>query len=93
DGNNNAETIKNGLNGNISSNFPLNYARAYIKNENGEIIRRAIIYNLASAYTIDLSSLNEQLDINSLPKGKYSISIRAAIARGGYTFESFIFEK
>lgn len=93
DGNNDAQSIKNGLNGTVSSNFPLNYARVNVRNADGQIVRRAIKYDLAEAYTIDLAELNDQLDINSLPSGKYDVSIRAAIARGGHTFESFTFEK
>ena len=92
-GNNTPETLKDGLSGTIQSNFPLAYVVAKIKDVTGNVIKKALIYNLPAAYETDLSELNEKIDYPSLPNGKYTLTLRAGIARGGCDFENFTFVK
>ena len=88
---NNAETIKNGVSGTITSTFPLTYVRITLKDKDGNFVKHAIAYNLAKDYFVDIASLNEQLDLSSLEKGTYTLTLRAGIARGGADFEKFEF--
>ena len=41
---------------------------------------------------MDLAPMGEELKLNELEKGKYTLAIRAGIARGGVDFEKFDFE-
>ena len=93
DGNNTPETVLSGLNGNITCNFPLNYVRITVKDENGKTAASALRYNLPMSYSIELEEMTEELGLCSLPSGKYTFTLRAGIARGSYTFENFTFEK
>lgn len=88
---NNAETVKNGVSGTITSTFPLAYARITVRDKEGKLVKSAMKYDLPKCYFIDLAELNEQLDIASLEKGTYTMKIRAGIARGGVDFEEFEF--
>ena len=90
-GTNNADTIKNGVSGTVTSTFPLTYVRITITDKDGKLVRTAIIYNLSCDYFADISTMNEQLDLASLEKGTYKLTLRAAIARGGQNFEEFEF--
>lgn len=90
-GTNNAETLKNGVSGTITTTFPLTYVRITVRNEKGELVRHGIKYNLPKDYFADLADLNEQLDLATLDKGKYTFLLRAGIARGGADFEKFEF--
>jgi len=91
-GNNSSSTVSEGLNGNITSNFPLTYVNATVRNTDNKIVRRSHVYKLGSRYSVDLEELNEKLMFDSLEKGCYTITIRAGIARGGVDFEKFDFE-
>ena len=91
EGNNNAETIKNGLNGQVDSTFPLTYVRVTIKNKEGKLVGHSIKYNLICSYHVDLADLTDDLKIDNLEKGTYTCNIRAGIARGGKDFETFEF--
>lgn len=90
-GENNAQTVKNGLTGSVTSNFPLAYVRATVRDENGALVKAATVQGLNALYTADLSELNEKLDLGSLEKGSYKFALRAAIARGAVNFEEFDF--
>ncbi len=90
-GENNASTVMNGITGTVTSTFPLAYARITVRDTNGKLIKSAMKYDLPKCYHIDLSELNEELDIASLEKGAYTLTIRAGIARGGVDFEKFEF--
>ena len=89
--NNNAKTIKDGLKGNVTSSFPLAYVRVTVKDKEGKQVAHSIKYNLYKDYYADLADLNEGLELDKLPKGTYTMNIRAGIARGGKDFETFEF--
>jgi hypothetical protein len=91
EGNNNSETLKTGLNGNITSTFPLNYVRITIKDKDENLVGHSIKYNLKKDYYVDLSEMYDALDLAKLPKGTYTFNLRAGIARGGKDFETFEF--
>ena len=91
EGNNNAETIKNGLNGTVDTTFPLNYVRVTVKDKEGNLVGHSIKYNMIKSYHVDLADLTEDLKLDTLPKGTYTMNIRAGIARGGKDFETFEF--
>lgn len=88
---NNAETVKNGITGTITSTFPLSYAKISVRDKDGKLVTSALKYDLPKCYFIDLSELNEELALSTLDKGTYTLTIRAGIARGGVDFESFEF--
>ncbi len=88
---NNSETIADGLDGNITSTFPLTYVRITIKDKTGKLISTSIKYNLPKAYYVDISEMYDDLGIKELEKGTYTLTIRAGIARGGVDFEKFDF--
>lgn len=90
-GKNNAETIKNGVSGTVTTTFPLTYVRITIRDKEGNLVRHGIFYNLPNDYHVDISELNEQLNLDTLEKGTYSFKLRAGIARGGADFENFEF--
>ena len=89
---NNAETIKDGVSGEINSTFPLAYVRITVRDSEGKLVKSAIRYDFQRTYYIDLADMNKDLDIASLESGKYTLAIRAGIARGGVDFEKFEFE-
>ncbi|MBR5314583.1 MAG: hypothetical protein IKU45_04110 [Clostridia bacterium] len=91
EGDNNAETIKTGLNGNVTSTFPLNYVRITIKDKDDNLVGHSIKYNLNNHYYIDVAEMYEALHIDTLSKGTYTFNLRAGIARGGKDFETFEF--
>ena len=91
DGNNTAETVMDGIKGKIKSNFPLNYARITIKNEQGEIVKKTHVRNLSAVFEIDLEEETKELGLNELPAGTYEYTFRTGIARGAITFENFKF--
>lgn len=91
DGNNTPDSIKNGLSGKVETTFPMSYVRITIKDEKGSTVKSVLKYNYEKMYCIDLSDCNEELGIASLPEGKYTYTLRAAIARGGWDIESFDF--
>lgn len=91
EGNNTAETIKNGVAGSIVSTFPLDYAYATIKDKDGKVVKFSLKYNFASTFNLDLADMNQDLDISSLEKGTYTYNYRVAIARGGVDLETFEF--
>ena len=88
---NNAETIKNGVSGTITTTFPLTYVRITVRDKEGKLVRTAIKYNLPKDYFADIAEMNEELDLATLEKGTYSFNLRAGIARGGADFETFEF--
>ncbi len=90
-GNNTADTIKNGVSGTIVSTFPIDYAYATIKDKDGNVVMFSLKYNYVNKYDLDLSEMNEDLDIKSLEKGTYTYNYRVAIARGGVNLETFEF--
>ena len=88
---NTPDTIKNGLNGKITSTFPLNYAYATIKDADGKLVRSSLKNNFTNIYELDLCDMNNDLDLASLGKGTYTYNYRIAIARGGVDLEHFEF--
>ncbi|MBQ7968218.1 MAG: hypothetical protein IJ292_00140 [Clostridia bacterium] len=91
DGENNADTIKNGVKGTVTCTFPLDYAYATIKDKDGKVVRKSLTYNVMNKYNLNLEDMNADLDIATLPSGTYTFKYRVAIARGGVDFESFEF--
>lgn len=89
---NTPDTIKNGLNGAIHTNFPLSFLLVTVKDANGEIKGRSFIYNLFSVYDLPIGELYDELGIKRLPKGKYRFTLTVGIARGSTVFEDFEFE-
>ena len=89
---NNADTVMNGINGEINSTFPLAYVRITVKDVNGKTVTSSLRYDFQRQYHIDLPAMGEELKLNELEKGKYTLTIRAGIARGGVDFEKFDFE-
>ncbi len=91
DGKNNAETIKYGINGNIKSNYPLNYLLLTIKDKNNKVVKKIHVRNVPEIFEFDLEKECSELDLSDLNKGTYEFKLRASIARGGYNFEKFTF--
>ncbi|MBQ4116831.1 MAG: hypothetical protein IJD37_05595 [Clostridia bacterium] len=91
DGKNDNCSIKTGINGTVSSNFPLAYVRAYIKNTEGNTVSEIYKYKFAKQYDLDLSDYYSELNIQNLPDGKYTYTLRAGIGRGGCEIEKFDF--
>ena len=91
DGKNTADSIKNGINGTISSNYPMNYVRITIKDENGNVVKKVYVRNLSEKYEIDLVKESADFTLSDLPKGNYEFKLRASIARGVCEFEKFNF--
>ena len=90
-GHNNAETFKTGLNGNVTTTFPLSYIRVTIKDKNNKLVKHSIKYNLPDSHGAELSELYDALEVSKLEKGTYTVTIRVGIARGGVDFEKFEF--
>ena len=91
DGMNSSETIKDRLNGTIESNFPLSYVRITIKDKNGNIAAEKLHYALPKSYKANLRNMHYELELDKLPQGTYTYTLRAGIARGGVDIENFEF--
>lgn len=92
-GKNTEEGLKeNKLTGTFYSNFPITYAKASVYDESGKCVTYGFIYALGGNYEVNMENANG-FDVKSLPSGKYTFELRAAIARGGETFEKFEFTK
>lgn len=77
-----ADNIQKGIiPGQISSNFPLNYAMVTIKDANGNIVFRDIKAGMTTNYTYDMRKFF--IKTSELAPGGYTFTIRAGIARGG----------
>ena len=92
DGNNNGDSIKSGINGKVSSNFPLAYVRATVTDSNGNTVGEIYKYKFAKQYRIDLSEFFAELKTDTLPEGDYTYTLRAGIGRGGTEIEAFDFK-
>lgn len=91
DGKNTAETIQKGINGCVTSNFPLAYVRATVTDERNNLVGEIYKYKFNKQYSVDLAPCYAELGIETLKKGKYTFTLKAGIARGGCTVESFEF--
>ena len=91
DGKNSAETLKDGIKGKITSNYPMNYVRITIKDENGNLVKKVHIRNMSERYEVDLEEETTEFKLSELPKGNYEFKLRASIARGVCEFEKFTF--
>ena len=91
DGNNTAETVKNGISGIVEATFPLNYVMVTIKDENGKIVKRMNVRNLGEVYKVDLAEESKDKQLFDLPRGTYEYILKAGIARGACEFEHFNF--
>lgn len=91
DESNTPDSIKNGLRGKITSTFPLNYAYATVRDENGSLVRSSLVNNFTNVYSLALADMNEAIDLASLKEGTYTYNYRIAIARGGVDLEHFKF--
>ncbi|MBE6642393.1 MAG: hypothetical protein E7615_01920 [Ruminococcaceae bacterium] len=90
-GSNTPEQITSKLTGQISSNFPINYMSILIEDANGNVVKKAIKNNLSECYEIDIFRETFGLKLNELPAGTYKYTLKAGIARGAATIESFEF--
>jgi len=90
-GKNTPEKINDALTGTINSNFPINYVRITIKDPQGNIKSAFTVHNISNLYTYKLANMYTVLGINKLPAGNYTYTLRAGIARGACTLESFEF--
>ena len=88
---NDAESLKKMLKGSIESTFPLNYVRATIEDENGNIVSEVLKYKLIKHYKITLRDMTFSLGADKLPAGTYTFKLKAAIARGSWEIENFQF--
>ena len=77
--------------GTVRSDFPLLYVILTLKKESGETVAVSEARNLRNLYEYDLTPLRDKL-IKDVPKGRYAVSVRAGIARGGAELESFRIE-
>ena len=93
DGTNTKESVfTEGIKGKLRSTFPLVYVRACVRDENGHCVRQSFLHNVFKCYEFDLTKLNKDLGLDTLPQGKYTFTLRASIARGGCDLEKFEFE-
>ncbi|MBQ4116835.1 MAG: hypothetical protein IJD37_05615 [Clostridia bacterium] len=90
-GKNTPEQITSKLTGKISSNFPINFMYITIEDQNGNIVKKHIKNNITEAFEIDLFRETFGLKLNELPAGTYKYTLKAGIARGSATIESFEF--
>lgn len=90
DGKNTPETILDGMNGNVRSNFPICYVRATVKDKDGKTVSEMKSYKLEKTYSVNVRKYQYDL-IKGLPSGTYTYALHAGIARGGCDVESFEF--
>ena len=90
-GKNTPDSIQKSLKGTIESNYPLTYAYITIRDTNGQIVSQSLRYILNKQHKLNLRNLHGELNLNSLPAGKYTYNLRAGIARGGVDVETFEF--
>ena len=90
-GKNSPESVKKLLNGVVESTFPLTYVRATVTDSEGKIVGDTYKNNMHSTYKVSVRNFDSQLKISKLPAGTYTFDLRAGIARGGVTLESFQF--
>ena len=90
-GKNSPEQITSKLAGKISSNFPINFMYITIEDQNGNIVKKHIKNNLSEVFEIDVFRESFGLKLNELPAGTYKYTLKAGIARGSATIESFEF--
>ena len=91
DGKNTADTVKNGIKGMITCNYPINYVHLNIKDSEGKLVKKLHIRNLGDVRMIDLAEESREFDVNDLPAGEYEYNLRVGIARGKCDFENFKF--
>lgn len=90
DGKINADNLKKGLlPGTVSSNFPLNYVMATIKDADGNVVLREVKAAMTTNYTYDMRKF--YIKTSELEKGNYTFTLRAGIARGGADICTFDF--
>ena len=70
------------LNGEVASNFPLDYVICEVVDAGGNVRARTIGFDWVATYSYDVSAKKNEL-FSSLAKGSYKLNIRAGIARGG----------
>ena len=90
-GKNTPDSIKKMLNGAVETTFPLTYVRVTITDQNGKIVEEALEYRTARAYKYNVRNMTYDLNIDKLPAGEYTFSLRVGIARGSVEFENFKF--
>lgn len=91
DGKNTPDSVVKMLNGSIESNFPLSYVYVTVKDSDGKMVKEHLEYNLGELYKFNLRKISYNLAIDKMPAGKYSFEVKAGIARGDVTLESFDF--
>lgn len=90
-GKNTPETIKKMLNGAIETTFPLTYVRTTVTNNMGKVVEQALEYRTGITYKYNVRNMTYKLNIDKLPAGEYTFSLRVGIARGSVEFENFKF--
>ena len=80
---------KDVIKGTVSSNFPLNYVMVTITDTDGNIVKRVLEAGLTKSYKVDLRKM--YINIKSLEKGNYTLTLRAGIARGGADLQTINF--
>ena len=88
DGKNTPETVFSGLNGRISSIFPLNYVRLTLKDGDGKTKAWVTRFLEFKEYEYTLYDEFGELVKKAAP-GKYTFTLRAGIGRGGCDIERF----
>lgn len=86
-----AEAFPLGDCGTVRSDYPLLYVILTLKSENGETVAVSEERNLCNLYEYGLGPLRDKL-VKDVPKGRYFVSVRAGIARGGAELAEFATE-
>jgi len=91
EGNNTPDTLKDGLKGIITSNYPINFVHVNIKDKDGKLVKKLHLRNMSEVLKIDLAEESANAGLFDLPNGEYEYTLRVGIARGKCDFENFKF--
>lgn len=90
-GKNTAATITKMLDGTVESNFPINFVRTFITDENGKIVGDTLKHSFRKTYKVSVRDMTYKLGADKLPAGKYTFTLQTAIARGSWNAETVEF--
>lgn len=88
DGENTPESVLEAFNGDVTSNFPINYVRFTLKDASGATVSESKAYHFDKRYSLNIRKYQYDL-FNGVPAGTYTFTMRAGIGRGGCDILNF----
>lgn len=87
-GTNTPESVLEGFQGTVESNFVLNYVRMSLTDKDGNIVSCVNKFLRNNSYSYNIRK--DQYEVfNGVPAGTYTFTLRAGIGRGGCDIEKF----